>query len=62
MRPSATSFDKIDDGTGVVATVSDEVAIRLDAFEQSRRQWSCRSIAPAIAQSLQAFPDDRLPR
>jgi len=29
VRPATASLDKIDDGTDVVATVSDEVAIRL---------------------------------
>jgi len=37
VRPSATSFDKIDDSSGVIATVSDEVAIRFEPFDQSRR-------------------------
>ena len=37
VRPPTTSFDKIDDGTGVVAAVSDEVAIGLEPFDQSRR-------------------------
>ena len=29
VRPATASLDKIDDGTDIVATVSDEVAIRL---------------------------------
>jgi hypothetical protein len=37
VRPSATSFDKIDDCSGVIATVSDEIAIRLETFDQGRR-------------------------
>jgi hypothetical protein len=31
-----TSFDKIDDNSGVMVGVSDEVAIRLEPFDQSR--------------------------
>jgi|HubBroStandDraft_1064217.scaffolds.fasta_scaffold686048_1 hypothetical protein len=37
VRPSATGFDEIDDSSGVIATVSDEVAIRLEPLDQSRR-------------------------
>jgi hypothetical protein len=37
VRPSATSFDKIDDSACVIATVSDEVAIRFEPFDQSWR-------------------------
>ena len=37
MRPATASLDKIDDGSGVVAAVSDEVAIRLEPFDQGRR-------------------------
>ena len=37
VRPPATSFDKIDDSSGVIATIRDEVAIRLESFDQGRR-------------------------
>jgi len=37
VRPSSTSFDEIDDSSGVIATISDEVAIRLEPLDQSRR-------------------------
>ena len=36
VRPSATSFDKIDDSAGVIAPVSDEVSIRFEPFDQVR--------------------------
>ena len=60
--PSAASFDQIDDSAGVVAAVSDEVAIRLEPVDQESAQWSCRRIGPATAQSAPAFPADRPPR
>jgi hypothetical protein len=37
VRPSATRFDQIDDSPSVIAAVSDEVSIRLEPFDQSRR-------------------------
>jgi hypothetical protein len=37
VRPSAACFDKIDDSSGVIATIRDEVAIRLEPFDQGRR-------------------------
>jgi hypothetical protein len=34
MSPAAAALDPIDDGAGVIATIGNEIALRLEAFEQ----------------------------
>ena len=42
--PATASLDQIDDGPGVVAAVGDEVAIRLEPFNQGRRNGLVRRL------------------
>ena len=44
VRPSAPCFDKIDDSSGVLATIRDEVAIWLEPFDQGRRNGLVRRL------------------
>jgi len=44
VRPATASLDKVDDGPGVIATVGDEVAIRLEPFDQDRRNGLVRRL------------------
>jgi hypothetical protein len=44
VRPATASFDKVDDGSSVIAAVGDEVAIRLEPFDQGRRNGLIRRL------------------
>ena len=44
VRPATARLDKVDDGPGVVAAVGDEVAIRLEPFDQGRRNGLVRRL------------------
>ena len=44
VRPATASLDKVDDDPGIVAAVGDEVAIRLERFDQGRRDGLVRRL------------------